>query len=68
MLTIDRFEGEFALLEADGVMLRLPRALVPADAREGDLLTIQIDQERTTARRAMLKQKMQLLFEEDPTP
>ncbi|MGS0765334.1 DUF3006 domain-containing protein [Syntrophomonas curvata] len=35
---IDRFEGEFAILEGDDEFKTIPRAMLPAQAREGDVL------------------------------
>lgn len=57
MLIIDRFEGEFALCEDEGrQMRRIPRAELPAQAREGDCLTceegrLRIDSQAAEARR-----------------
>ncbi len=36
---IDRFEGEIAVVECDGRMMNIPRALV-GDAQEGDAVMI----------------------------
>ncbi len=40
--TVDRIEDSLAVLDAEGFALQLPRAWLPADAREGSgvLLTI----------------------------
>ena len=50
-LVVDRFEGDRVILDADGVRLELPRALVPADAKEGDVLRLVVDAAGTAARR-----------------
>ena len=61
VLYLDRFEGDLAALIWGERELRLPRALIPADAREGQMLrlTLTIDAEltrqseqRSSARRA----------------
>jgi hypothetical protein len=40
-LIIDRFDGELAVVEVDGTrFIELPRWLLPAEAREDDLLTL----------------------------
>lgn len=39
MWIIDRFEGEFAVLEGETGMLTVPRSSLPADIREGDAVT-----------------------------
>ena len=40
MIIIDRFEGEYAVLERDGIMENVPRNVLPEKAREGDILEI----------------------------
>lgn len=46
-ITIDRFEGDFAVAElSDGSFANLPRVFVP-DAREGDIINIEKDIEAT---------------------
>ncbi|MFB0919833.1 MAG: DUF3006 domain-containing protein [Oscillospiraceae bacterium] len=45
---IDRFEGEFAVVELeDRSFANMPRLLVPAGAGEGAVLTIDINYEET---------------------
>ena len=39
MWIIDRFEGEFAVLEGETGMLTVPRSSLPADIRQGDAVT-----------------------------
>ena len=51
-LTIDRFEGEVAVLVTCGEipqLVNLPRSLLPPGSREGDIVTLQIarDEEAT---------------------
>lgn len=41
-ITLDRIEGELAILDADGLSFELPVCLLPSDAREGSVLTFQI--------------------------
>ena len=51
-IVIDRFEGNFAVVELpDGGLADLPRALVPADAGEGSVLRIETDAAETEKRR-----------------
>jgi len=58
---IDRFEGEYALVEMeDGSMVPVTARLFPG-AREGDVIEIRIDRAETARRRqliAELKQKI----------
>lgn len=39
MIIIDRFEGDFAVVEVDGQAMKdIPRTNIPANAQEGDVL------------------------------
>ena len=62
LASIDRFEGEFALLvDDDGKVTRLPRARLPKGAKEGvviDLATLQIDEAATERLREETKAAM----------
>jgi hypothetical protein len=43
-VTIDRFEGNFAVCEkSDRTMLNIRKEKIPANAKEGDILTIDGD-------------------------
>ena len=56
---IDRFEGDFAIVELDaGVFVNMPRALVPAGAGEGSVISIEVDPEATNGRRESIKKLM----------
>lgn len=62
-VTIDRFEGEFAVVETqDCKMANIPKILVP-DADEGDVVIIEVDKERTSAAEKKIKELMDDLFE-----
>ncbi len=51
-LIIDRLESDFAVCEyEEGKTLDLPRALLPAEAKEGDVLCILIDEQATKERK-----------------
>ncbi|MCK9478958.1 MAG: DUF3006 domain-containing protein [Firmicutes bacterium] len=57
---IDRFEGDFAVVEtADKKTINLPKELVP-NAKEGDVVIISIDKEESDAR----KKRMQALVDD----
>lgn len=49
MLVIDRFEGEYALIEYKKRIFHIPKSLLPKGAKQGDVVTIQItlDKEST---------------------
>ena len=50
MLTIDRFEGEYALIEMNRRIFHIPKVLLPKNAREGDVISIQITVDKEAAR------------------
>lgn len=45
-LVIDRFEGEWAVIECGRKVFNLPRFLLPAQAAEGDVITISVEVDR----------------------
>ena len=60
---IDRFEGEFAVVEIDaGKFANLPRVLLPEDAKEGATIVISVDREETVAREQKIEGMMSRLF------
>lgn len=59
---IDRFEGEFAVVEiAKGSFANIPKLLVEG-AKEGDVISIEIDRNETEARKKNIKNLMEDLF------
>lgn len=65
-LTIDRIEGEWAVCEYEkGKTVNLPSALLPADAREGDVLRLSVDRETTEERKAYAEDLRNRLFRRD---
>ncbi len=62
-LIIDRFENEWCVCEYEvGKTLDLPRALIPSDAKEGDVLRISIDKSETENRKEYAEQLRKKLF------
>lgn len=69
-VTIDRFEGQFAVCETDErVMLDIPKCEIPNDAKEGDILIRdtkdepwQIAEEETASRRKEMQDRLNRLF------
>lgn len=45
MIVVDRFENDRALVEFDGEVLELPRSCLPAQAREGSVLRLELADE-----------------------
>ncbi|MFA5384179.1 MAG: DUF3006 domain-containing protein [Eubacteriales bacterium] len=66
MLVIDRFEGSWAVIEYGESTFNLPRALLPENAKEGDLinLSVTIDQKGTMTRRKAVDKLADRLFKE----
>lgn len=63
-VTIDRFEGEYAVVEIDdGSFANLPLALVPTGADEGSVISITLDT-AAESRRKEVGRLMDKLFEE----
>ena len=61
---IDRFEGEFAVVEIDeGVFADLPKVLIP-DAKVGDVINIAIDEAATKSRKEAVLDLMNQVFED----
>lgn len=68
-LTIDRFEGDRAVLRTDaGQELVVPRGELHAHAREGDVLTVSFgaDSEATDARAQRAKDVLNEILGEEP--
>lgn len=66
MLTIDRFEGEYALIEMNRRIFHIPKVLLPKSAREGDVITMQItvDKEATERQKQSVERLADKLFED----
>ncbi|MBE5785632.1 MAG: DUF3006 domain-containing protein [Clostridiales bacterium] len=67
MLVIDRFENGFALCENDAETLRIPMALIPSGAAEGDVLeqesgAYRVNAGATQHRRLLAAQKLKRLL------
>ena len=66
---LDRFEEAFALLEDEnGTVVQVPKSQLPKDAAEGSVLRQEQDgwvpdEEKTKARAAAIKSKMDLLWQ-----
>lgn len=67
MLVIDRFENGWAVIEYNGKTFNFPRELIPYDAREGDVLKmdVSVDHEATRKRFKLIKGLADDLFTEE---
>ena len=64
-MTIDRFEGNFAVCELEnGSFANLPKDVLPPGAAEGSKLVIVLDNDGETADRERIKEKMDKLFKD----
>jgi len=66
MLVIDRFEGEYALIEINRRIFHIPKVLLPKEAKEGDVITIQIavDEEATKKQKQSIDKLADELFKD----
>ncbi|MDI6880261.1 MAG: DUF3006 domain-containing protein [Desulfitobacteriaceae bacterium] len=68
---IDRFEGQMAVIEFEGrIMKNIPKALLPAEAREGDVIdeekgSFHVNKEETRQRRAEIQKLLDNLWESE---
>lgn len=64
MVIVDRFEGEWAVLEFQGKVFNFPRELLPKAVKEGDVLTMTIDinPEETGQRKKRIRELESRLF------
>ncbi len=66
MFIIDRFEGEYALIEYKRRIFHIPKMLVPKGVKPGDVINILItvDQEATARRKQSIEQLAGQVFED----
>jgi len=69
-LIIDRFEGEYAILESqekNPLTFNFPRSLLPKGAKEGTVIrfNIDIDDKETERRRKNIKEQLDILKKKD---
>ncbi len=66
-MIIDRFEGDYAIIETDEGFINVYRAFLPANAREGDVVVCSnggyyVDQEATDSIRSDVKDRLHKLL------
>jgi len=64
MLIIDRFEGDFAVVETENAFINVPRKDIPSNANEGDVLKLSIEKDETEKRKKNIDGMMNSLFTE----
>lgn len=61
---IDRFEGDFAVVEVDvGKCVNIPKVLIP-NSKEGDIVRIEIEKKETEERKKHIQELMNNVFED----
>ena len=65
MLVIDRFEGDYAIVETGSGMVNIPKTEIPKECREGDILLIRVDKTGTDARKKKIESLMDDLFRDE---
>jgi len=65
--TIDRFEGDFAVVSVDSESLDIPKAMLPESAREGDIvyITITKDGEETKSQEELARNILNEVLKEE---
>ena len=64
-IIIDRFEGELAVVELpNGNMINCPKAILPDDVKEGDIISIVVDEKATEEKKESLTDRMNRLFKD----
>lgn len=64
-IVIDRFEGEYAVVELEsGQFFHVPRQLLPGGAAEGTVLDILINEKETGERKERISRRMGKLWKE----
>lgn len=69
MIVLDRYEGDFAVIEQDGVMKSVPKKLLEPNIPEGSVIIEKngkyvLDNDKTTARRKKIAELQNSLFED----
>ena len=64
-MIIDRFEGDFAIIELpNGQMIDCPKELLPDNVKEGNILSIIVDEDVTKEKLQKNTERMNRLFKD----
>lgn len=66
-MVIDRIEGDFAVVENEGIMLDIPLSQLPCEAKEGDIVTLYngvyiVDNKSADEQREEISARLENLF------
>ncbi|MBQ4630646.1 MAG: DUF3006 domain-containing protein [Clostridia bacterium] len=62
MWIIDRFEGEYAVIETGNTTFNIPKVALPENAKEGDCIDVCINTDETKKRKEKVNNLMDKLF------
>ncbi len=60
---IDRFEGNYAVVELEKKMINVPKEIVPKGAVEGSVISVVVDEDETIKMKQKIKNSMNKLWE-----
>ena len=61
--TIDRFEGQFAVVEISiGAFANIPREAIPEEVKEGDIISVTVNKGETDQRKKNISKLMNNLW------
>lgn len=64
-IIIDRFEEEFAVVELENkIMLNISKEIIPPNAKEGDVISIEIDVDESNKRKERIHKLMTELWKD----
>ena len=64
MLIIDRFEGDYAVVETSDGFINIPKKDLPRNAKEGDFISVSINSNETESRKKHIEGMMNNLFKD----
>lgn len=60
---VDRFEGEYAVIElSGGKTVNIPKSILPENACEGSIINITVDETETAKRKEKMQNRLNGLF------
>lgn len=64
IVVIDRFEGEFAIVETETEkLINMPKALIPKKAKEGSVISIELNEQKTKERQEKISKLMNRVWD-----
>jgi hypothetical protein len=63
-LIIERFEGDTAVVEVGNRIVNVPRVIIPDGAKEGSVISVEVDAEYTSKRKKKIDNIMNDLWQD----